>query len=279
MLCDICKKQFNEGELYQGVLEDSVVKVCNFCAESENIPIIKKPTSEQLKNADKSYSVRERMERMAGIRNVTDISSDQNTVQRNLSRLRIPDKKQINNEVIYDYNWQIKIARRRKKMTPLQLANQTGIDLKTIESIEQGKLPKNFREILPRLENLFGIKLLKDSHVKPRPDERKILEEVGMRMGHKPKQPYEEENKSEPEVKSISKEILERHDKIRGEQIDFHERAELQNVNLSDLVDMKREKAKRENKYAKKDFEDQKKEIIDDDIEIDEEEDWDLERV
>jgi len=61
MRCTICKKTSEEIKLYSGIKESEMIMICEDCAESEGVPIIKKPSELQLDKADERYSVRERM--------------------------------------------------------------------------------------------------------------------------------------------------------------------------------------------------------------------------
>ncbi len=115
MRCIVCKKGCQEVELYNGILEDGMVMVCSVCADEEKIPIIKKPSESQLDKADIRYSVRERMERMSGMRETTEISKEQTALQGNLAKLRAPPKKEQHADVLDNYYWTLNIARRRKK--------------------------------------------------------------------------------------------------------------------------------------------------------------------
>jgi ribosome-binding protein aMBF1 (putative translation factor) len=217
------------------------------------------------------------------MRDATDISSDQTIIQRNLARLRIPEKRQINNEVLDNYNWTIKIVRRRKKMTLSQLAHGVGVDAQVINQIEQGRLPKNFKEVFSKIENFLEVKLLKE-HDKPiKIDEHKILEDVGKKIGIKIKPKNEEpiwekggeyiEEELEP-TPVQSKEKEEKLQRVARGEMDFSRRMNLQNVTLNDLVDAKRAKEKRENRAQAE----KRSEIIGNDIDIDDD-DFDLDKV
>ncbi len=265
MRCFICKRSGEEVDLYEGILEDEMVMVCSLCAENERIPIIKKPSQEQLKKADVRYNVRERMERLSGMREATEISPDQINTQKNLARLKIPKKKQLNKDIFDDYDWKVKIGRRRRKMTISQLARAIGIDYKIIQSIEYGKLPENFREVLLKLESFLNVNLLKHHEdktiIKTDEDEQKIINNVKRKMG------IEIEDKSKE--KEIEKEKKEKLDRIYKGEADFSKREDLANVTLSDLVEMKRVREKREKKIKEKEIE---SELIGDEIDIELEE-------
>ncbi|MBT6690228.1 hypothetical protein HN903_03535 [archaeon] len=259
-ICTICKKTSEETTLYPGIQETEMVNVCEECAEDQNIPIIKKPSDSQLSQADTSYSVRERLDRMSGRRDTTEISGDQTITQRNLSKLKMPKPKQYHPDILDDYSWTLNMARRRIKMTTSQLAKKIDTTPESIQQIEKGTLPENFKEIFLKIEALLGIKLLKDH--KPqinftrnnRNREQEILKSVETRMKN-PEAELEEEEEIE--------EMEEIHKKIEQEEIKLSKRKDIQNVTLNDLIDRKRarEKYKMQTKQN---------EMMGDDIDIEE---------
>jgi ribosome-binding protein aMBF1 (putative translation factor) len=257
--CTICKKSSEETELYPGILDSEMVMICEYCAEEEGVPVIKKPSEKQLDKADKRYSVRERMERMSGSYKNTEISEDQMITQGNLAKLRAPPKKQYHEEVLEDYSWNLKIARRRAKMSPGQLAKKTETSFETIQAIERGRIPENFREIFPKLESLFGIKLLKSHEPKlnftrKRDQEREILELVKLKM----KSP-------EPEINL--KEKKEQLEKLSKGEADFSKRESMENVTLNDLVEMKRARESRNDRRKAKE---QEESMLGEDLDLEE---------
>lgn len=267
--------------MYEGILEDGMVMVCSFCAENEGIPIIKKPTNEQLKKAEKRYSVRERMERLSGVGQTTDISPDQTIVQRNLARLRVPEKKQLNEEVLENYDWNIKIERRRRKMTLSQLATQSGIDYNILQSIEKGQLPSNFKEVFLKLESFLGIRLLKYHEplrvMRTSKDEERIINEVKRKMGLDVGEEEEEEEEfweesedivQEEEGERLRKEKIEKVEKIRKGEFDFSRRQDLTNVTLNDLVEMKKAREKHKERLIRREKESS---LFGEDIDLEEE--------
>ena len=257
MICAICNKTSEETTLYQGIKATKMINVCEECAEDQEIPIIKKPSSSQLTKADKTYSVRERLDRMSGRRDSTEISGDQMVTQRNLQKLKMPKAKQHHPEVLENYYWTLNMARRRAKMTLSQLAKKVETTPDIIKEIEKGALPKGFKDIFLKLEALFGIRLLEVhqpqvSFVRKSVDkEQEILRAVAEKIKN-PEAILEEEEKME--------EIQE---KIEREEIKLSKRKDLENVTLSDLVDRKRarEKYKHQQKQS---------EILGDEIDIEE---------
>src|SRR3989344_3577946 len=65
--CFKCGKSSEEVKLLDAIFNDELVKICEECSLSEDIPIIRRPTTSQLKESERSYSVRERLRRMAGL--------------------------------------------------------------------------------------------------------------------------------------------------------------------------------------------------------------------
>lgn len=238
MRCAVCKKTDEEAILYPGISRAEMINVCEDCAEDQKIPIIKKPSVNQLSRADKTYSVRERLDRMSGRRDQGEISKDQLITQRNLSKLKMPKQKELHPEVEDNYYWTLSMARKRSKMTLSQMAKKADVSAYTIQEIEKGILPKNFKEVLPRLESALGIKLLKIrepeiSFTRKNPDrEKEILAAVRKKMDNP-----EEELEEDEEIESVA-------EKIEKEEIRLSQRKNIQDVTLNDLIDRKRAREK-----------------------------------
>ena len=254
MKCIICKKTAEETRLYPGIMESEMVNICEECAEDQKIPIIKKPSQSQLNQADKTYSVRERLDRMSGRRNTTQISSDQIATQGNLAKLKMPKPKQHHPDALDNYYWTLSMARRRAKMTISQLAKKIDTTPYVIQEIEKGILSENFKEVFLKLEALLGIKLLKAHSPqisftrKNYNQEQEILKAVEERM----KNP-----------RSQKEEFLDIPEKIRKKEIRFSKKEDIQDITLSDLIDRKR--AREKHKLQAK-----QSEMLGDDIDIEE---------
>ena len=118
--CSVCKKEWNEVELLEGISGAEMIMICGECSKKEGIPTIKKPNGEQIKQTVDKRSVRERMERLSGINRTTGISKDQEVVQRNLHKLKSPVEKETNPFVLDNHYWTANMGRRRKKLTTKQ---------------------------------------------------------------------------------------------------------------------------------------------------------------
>ena len=266
MQCIICSRSEDEAELCDGIYEGEIAKICQECAESENIPLIKKPTSEQILTAERRASVRERMEKLSG--REKPISKEHLIASKNLNKLRLPPRKQYHEKLVDNYDWILKIARRKKKLTINQLSEKTGIPHQILEDFEKAQIPENFEQTAGTLETALNIRLLKEHKlpihfIHPTKEEaERILEEVREKI-HKPESESEDSN---------PKQIKEKKQKIKQIQkgkFDFSRRENIQDITLKDLVDLKREREK------KKAFEKEKrehKELFGEEIEIEDEE-------
>lgn len=239
MRCAVCSKPEEETELFEGISIGEMIMVCKSCAKEGAVPIIKKPSIHQLEKADERHSVRERMERLSGVRETTPLSSEGSSSQSLRSRLREPPKKEHNEKVSKNYYWDLTIARRRRKMTLNQVSKATGINQELIASVERGRIPDNFEEVFPILEDYFQISLLtkrpsKINFIRRGDHEKEILEAVKERMN-------------------------------RGGQ-DSEDRIPSEDISIDKLIEKKRERDKKKKESQEKEKEDS---MIGDDLEID----------
>jgi ribosome-binding protein aMBF1 (putative translation factor) len=272
MRCAVCKRENDEVKLFEGILKAEMIRICEGCAETEGVPLVRKPSEEQIQKAEERYSVRERMERMSGVRESTEISDDQIVTQGNLAKLRMPPKKQLHEDVLDNYYWTLNIARRRKKLSINQLSDLIKIDVKILQSIEKGILPENFEEIFLQLESFLGIKLLKSHPQKVNftrtiDEEKAILRSVGERMGG------EDSSETDILLEELEGENKEKMEKISKGEMDFSRRENLEDVTLNDLVEMKKQREKKQIKVKRKIQTDA---ILGDDLDIDVEVDIDI---
>ncbi len=260
MHCVICKKSEDETDLFEGIYDGKIRKICKSCSTVERIPLIKKPTAEQLMDADRKFTVKERMEKLTGsgeFSNSTQLSRDQSVANKNLAKLRFPIKKQQHEDLVEDYYWRIQNARRRKKFPISHVAKETGIPKEIIQSLERGILPKDFRNVIAKLENFFNIRFFKQRQIqaflkkpsKPTPkEEKEILQQV--------KQNLEQQNKKYETI-----------EKIKTGKMDFSKRENLQNITLNDLVELKRQREEQEKEQTNQKL---KRDMFGDDLEIEE---------
>lgn len=269
--CTVCKKESDEVELFKGIRSDGMVMVCEPCAEREGIPIIKKPTESQLDKAAERYTVRERMERMSGMRDTTEISEDQMTTQGNLAKLRMPAPKQQHEDILDNYYWTLNIARRRKKMSVNQLAEKMQVAPAIIQGIEKGKIPKDFEDLFIKLEIFMGIKLLKVHSKKigfsrTADEQAEILKSVQNKMDHPDMEDEFIESDNSEAVDDYHKDKIALKEKLSQGELRLSKRQDFENVTLNDLVDRKK---KREAYSAVKRAKESEEAMMGDDLDLD----------
>lgn len=244
MECRICGKGSDETELFDGIFEEKIESVCASCAKVENIPLIKKPVFvEEEKTAH--LTVRERMEKLSAPKKV--LPKEHFIAHKNLAKLHFPTKREDHPDLIENYDWILKTARRRKKLSQTQVAEELIVPLQVILDLESGKIPKDFLNYLDKIQDFLGVNVRKRVYGKVSFDrkpetpeqEKKVLEQVMENM-------YEKKH----EVQES------------GEQVDPSDKEKMKKWTLKDLISLKRKKDK------EKDFKAEKSELVGDDVEI-----------
>lgn len=182
--CAFCYRSEKEVMLSDAIYNNEIVKICQECALLEEIPIIRKPTSYQLKAAEKSSTVYERLSKMTGVsrdkseRQETSKTSEKQRIQeiaRGQAVNAIKDEqlsikkrqelaKKANQplDLIDNFHWHIQMARRNKKISTSQLASAIGETEDIIKMIESGKLPGDGKKIIRKIEQYLNIRLTKE---------------------------------------------------------------------------------------------------------------------
>lgn len=179
--CFRCLKSGKIVRLLDAIYGNEVAKICEECALLEDIPIIRKPSSFQLEESNRQYTVQERLARMSGVKGKAEPSSLKIQVKKEetrgitLDRLRKPkdyseilrrreERARVRNiplNLIDNYNWFIQRARRNRKMTLIQLGSIIGESNSSLKLIEDGFLPDDADRIIRKIEQFFKINLRK----------------------------------------------------------------------------------------------------------------------
>lgn len=164
--CDICGITSTEVRIFDAIYDLRMSSLCERCSIIENIPIIKKPNSEQLKDSE-TIKVSERIKDLSGIRESdkpdTFFKEDMLRELDNNPNLELPEKENLN--LIDNFHWEVMKQRRRGGLSQIQLSESLGESEIAIQMIEKSKLPENSRRIINKLEQVFQISLRKE---KPR---------------------------------------------------------------------------------------------------------------
>lgn len=162
-----CNVREDEVRLFDAIYEGRIGSICERCAIIENIPLIKKPQTSQLRESEKGVNVYDRMKRLSGIRDekgeeIYFREDKLNELDKN-PELEIPEKEKLN--LINHFHWEIMKNRRRKGLSQQQLAEILGESEIAIQMIEKEKLPENVEVLIKKLEQFFQIRLRKVSEI------------------------------------------------------------------------------------------------------------------
>lgn len=265
MECFRCERDGKEARLLDAIYENDVVKICERCAVVESIPIIRKPTTSQLKEAEKSFTVNQRLKKLAGLEKPEERHEtilDQIRKLDEAPELETAEKNPFN--LIDNFHWHVQRARRNRGLSQKQLAWALGESETAIKMLEKAELPEEPEKLIRKLEQFFQIR------VKERTEEE--LEEERKREREKEKfkipkvekteetverelEPTEEPIMpiiSEPEVDELEiitteerPEIIEEQEKSPAKVLSFKPEA-MGNLTVSDLKKMKEEQEKEE---------------------------------
>lgn len=182
-VCFRCLRDSESVKLVDAIQGKEIVKVCEECALVEDIPIIRRPSSFQLKESEKPYTVYQRLVKMAGLKRESNVQEKKQEIKGiTLDNLRKPkDYSQVYKEkqmqaakinkpldLVDNFNWHIQMARRNRKITTTQLAAMIGESEITLRMIESGSLPDDGMRIIDKIEQFFKIKLRKSEVEKER---------------------------------------------------------------------------------------------------------------
>lgn len=182
--CFNCGASLNSVRLFDAISDEGLIKICEKCSREEHIPIIKRPTTFQLKEAERKQSFYERatqslnkpFEREAPEKKEQEVTLRE-IVDRNYTQ-KVPKDIGPRPEMIKNFHWIIMRARRMKKLTQSQLAKQIEESEAAIKMAEQGILPEDDYRLVNKLENYLGIKIIRPEFAKQVNPPRKLSFDV-----------------------------------------------------------------------------------------------------
>jgi ribosome-binding protein aMBF1 (putative translation factor) len=195
--CVRCGVDGNQVKLFDGIYQSKMSKICERCSLIENVLIIKKPETSQIKESQKSLGVYERMKVISSPRD-SKKKIDTLFVRERLKELDKKPKPEHDSgqklDLVDYYYWVIMRYRRKKGLTQERLSEAIGEPLDSIKRIEKGELPKDAEILVNKLEKFFHVRLIKsdlrgtiiqDSHGRKRTSPV-LLDEEGRELDHIP---------------------------------------------------------------------------------------------
>ena len=235
--CFKCGISSDKTLLFDAISDKGIVKVCRQCALEEDLPIIKKnefkatepkkpilPRNLKVSMSNQSQRMYERLSKLSGVEFKEEKSeeekkklSQQEEYLKEIANKNYEErlKKYPGDEskLIDNFHWVIMRARRIKHMSPEQLAKEIGEPESAVKMLEQG-IPPNNDLLVKKIEDCLKIRISKET---PKPEE---ITEI-------------EQGKQE-EIGDFEESEL-RFDPLTA-----------QNLTISDLIDMKKRKEKKE---------------------------------
>ena len=167
--CNKCGITGDKARLFDAISDEGIVKICERCSREEDIPIIRRPTSFQLKEAERKHSV---YERLSGVKREVKTSEEdkwklkkeeitlREIVDRNYKN-KVQQEKQPRPDLIDNFHWAIMRERRARKISQEQMAKEVGESVAAIKMAEQGILPEDDYKLINKMEKYLGINLIR----------------------------------------------------------------------------------------------------------------------
>lgn len=174
--CFKCHVPETKALLFDAILSEGIVKICNKCSAKEDIPIIKEASSPGI---EKQQTVRERLSKISGV----DIDKKTSFKLKEKNELKeLVDKNynfkenlELKKELIHNFHWIVMRARRMKHLTQEQFAREIHEPEIVIKQIEKGFAPEKV-ETIRKLEKYLGIRIREHTEHENLQEELKILE-------------------------------------------------------------------------------------------------------
>jgi len=156
--CSRCGVSGENVRLYDAISNKGIVKFCESCANLERIPIIKKPTENQIAEAQRHRTVQERL-----VGRTPKLITKGEVTLRDLVDQKFKNRGvQNHSDLIENFHWKIQQVKRTKRITREEFAKGIGESDATVRMIEQGFLPSNDYKIINKVESFLGISLRKN---------------------------------------------------------------------------------------------------------------------
>lgn len=175
--CFKCGKEESSTRFFDVISDEGVVKICADCQFEEEMPVLRKPTTVQLKEAEVGGTVYDRLANLAGLNgkehrkkfHSEEMKKKEDLKNKDVSLRDLVDKNFQKKEdaksveempkldLIHNYHWVIMRYRRKKKLTQAQLAKEIGESDAAVKMIEQGSLPEDAHRLVKKLEAFLGI--------------------------------------------------------------------------------------------------------------------------
>jgi len=168
-----CSKSEEEVRIFDGIYVAEPVKICEKCSLMAGIPIIKRPSLDQLKASEKPMGVKERLMYLNKLKipekkepgvleEIKKLDSNPELVKPEHAKFKLVD----------NFHWDIQTSRRRRGLSVIQLAEKLGESEAAVKLMEKGIIPEDGLKLAQKLEQFLNIRIVKKA------PEEIILEET-----------------------------------------------------------------------------------------------------
>lgn len=168
--CFKCGISGEKARLFDVISKEGIVKICNNCFFEEDLPLIKRPTSSEIKDVEKQQGYTQKIKALGKTPVIqNDLNKQENVslreiVDRNL-KINFKEDVKPRPDLIENFHWVIMRERRAKHISREQFARDIGESETLIKMIEQGVLPENDNLIINKIEGYLSINLRKPEFV------------------------------------------------------------------------------------------------------------------
>lgn len=170
--CYRCGVSDERERLFNAISSKGVIKVCKNCSGEEDLPLVQ-PVD--LNKPERVKSVYERLSSMANLdpqkhRIAMQERAREDSVRKRRQDVTLKDvidtnlaknKPQPRTDLITNFHWILMRARRSKKLTQKQLAENIGETESAVKSAEDGIILSNADTLVRKLEGYLGVKIRK----------------------------------------------------------------------------------------------------------------------
>lgn len=160
--CSRCGRTEQEVRLFDGIYVNDMTRICEKCSLIAGIPIIKRPSTGQLKSSEKPYGVRERLMRM---NHLDSQNKSEKSPYEELKELENQPELERPEDLVFklvdNFHWIIQTERRRKGLTTKQLADVLHESENAIKLLEKKIVPSKAMDLIRALEQFFKISLIR----------------------------------------------------------------------------------------------------------------------
>ena len=157
MECSVCGVSREKVRLLDAISSKGIVKICEACFKEEDMPILRRPTTFQLKEAEKKPIIYRRPP-------PEEVEKAETTLKDVIDKkyeIAVSREEKPRPDLVDNFHWIIMRTRRLKKLTQEQLAKEISESVAAIKMVEQGILPEDDYRLVNKIGSFLGINLIK----------------------------------------------------------------------------------------------------------------------